>query len=323
MPTVSPAQHRLMEAAAHTPGGAGGVPQSVGKEFVGKDADADGMEFLRQFKAFLRGLIGWVSEEEGEGEHESAGAAPEEAEPNAVEDAVVATTLTTIPSSAVPSAKTTVAKVKEPRASDESLPLAMDRASARTYDDVGRLHVAKSHISKATVNPYYGREIPNFDSLGLDPDKKYQLFRDPDELQKGAASSNNVPILIQHKAVSAEDYEPDLVIGSTGTDAEFGDPYLDNSLVIWAKPAIEEIDSGEQQQLSCAYSYVADMTPGTYNGMPYDGVMRDIKFNHVALVKEGRAGADVMVGDSDPNSQAWAAIEAALVEIHAAPRQAA
>lgn len=40
MPTVSPAQHRLMEAAAHTPGGFGGVPQQVGKEFVGKDAAA-------------------------------------------------------------------------------------------------------------------------------------------------------------------------------------------------------------------------------------------------------------------------------------------
>ena len=38
MPTVSPAQHRLMEAAAHTKGGFGGVPQKVGKEFVAKDA---------------------------------------------------------------------------------------------------------------------------------------------------------------------------------------------------------------------------------------------------------------------------------------------
>lgn len=33
MPSKSPAQARLMAAAAHTPGGFGGVPQSVGKEF--------------------------------------------------------------------------------------------------------------------------------------------------------------------------------------------------------------------------------------------------------------------------------------------------
>jgi hypothetical protein len=40
MPSKSPAQHRLMEAAAHTKGGFGGVPQKVGKEFV----NADGMK---------------------------------------------------------------------------------------------------------------------------------------------------------------------------------------------------------------------------------------------------------------------------------------
>ena len=37
MPSVSPAQHRLMEAAAHTSGGYDGVPQSVGREFTAAD----------------------------------------------------------------------------------------------------------------------------------------------------------------------------------------------------------------------------------------------------------------------------------------------
>lgn len=37
MPSKSPAQHRLMAAAAHTKGGFGGVPQKVGKEFAAAD----------------------------------------------------------------------------------------------------------------------------------------------------------------------------------------------------------------------------------------------------------------------------------------------
>ncbi len=37
MPSKSPSQHRLMQAAAHTKGGFGGVPQKVGKEFVNAD----------------------------------------------------------------------------------------------------------------------------------------------------------------------------------------------------------------------------------------------------------------------------------------------
>jgi hypothetical protein len=40
MPAVSESQRRLMFAAASKKGGAGGVPQSVGKEFA--DADQGG-----------------------------------------------------------------------------------------------------------------------------------------------------------------------------------------------------------------------------------------------------------------------------------------
>lgn len=37
MPSKSPSQRRLMQAAAHTKGGYGGVPQKVGREFVAAD----------------------------------------------------------------------------------------------------------------------------------------------------------------------------------------------------------------------------------------------------------------------------------------------
>ena len=37
MPSKNPKQHKLMEIAAHTKGGYGGVPQKVGKDFVAAD----------------------------------------------------------------------------------------------------------------------------------------------------------------------------------------------------------------------------------------------------------------------------------------------
>ena len=73
---------------------------------------------------------------------------------------------------------------------------------------------------------------------------------------------------------------------------------MTNSLVVWAGPYIEKIESEVQKELSSAYRYEADMTPGNADGVPYDGVMRGIIGNHVALVEEGRAGPDVVVGDS-------------------------
>ncbi|MGH7058317.1 MAG: DUF2213 domain-containing protein, partial [Acetobacteraceae bacterium] len=77
-------------------------------------------------------------------------------------------------------------------------------------------------------------------------------------------------------------------------------PYLRNSLIVWTREAIDGIESGKRRQLSASYRYDADMTSGTYEGQPYDGVMRNIRFNHVALVEEGRAGPDVLVDDSLP-----------------------
>lgn len=72
------------------------------------------------------------------------------------------------------------------------------------------------------------------------------------------------------------------------------------------------------------------MTPGTYKGQKYDGVMRDIQGNHVALVEAGRAGPDVVVMDANPfpefgnmkTSRTAIAVRAALAA-HLRPKLAA
>lgn len=177
--------------------------------------------------------------------------------------------------------------------------IAQDR-SMRSYDEDGRMHVETSNISKATVNPYYGSEIPNHQQLGLEPKKVYYLLRDPEELEKAVQTFNNLPLLSKHIPVSADEPQKDVIVGTTGSDAKFEDGYLKCSLAVWDSEAIAGIESGEQMELSSAYRYTADMTPGEFNGMHYDGVMRDIVGNHVALVDVGRAGRDVVVSDADP-----------------------
>ena len=52
--------------------------------------------------------------------------------------------------------------------------------SQRETDENGFLHVGASHITKATVNPYYGREIPGWQEAGLDPENfKHRLRHGP------------------------------------------------------------------------------------------------------------------------------------------------
>ena len=179
------------------------------------------------------------------------------------------------------------------------LSIAQDR-SLRSYDQDGRLHVESSNISKATVNPYYGSEIPNCQQLGLEPRKVYYLLRDPEELEKAAPTFNNLPLLSKHIPVSADEPQKEVIAGTTGSDTVFEDGYLKCSLAVWDAEAIAGIESGEQVELSSAYHYTADMTVGEFEGRHYDGVMRDIVGNHVALVDVGRAGRDVVVSDADP-----------------------
>lgn len=50
MPSKSKAQARLMAAAAHTPGGYGGVPQSVGMEFNQADKGGPMLRGKRMMK---------------------------------------------------------------------------------------------------------------------------------------------------------------------------------------------------------------------------------------------------------------------------------
>jgi 8-oxo-dGTP pyrophosphatase MutT (NUDIX family) len=197
----------------------------------------------------------------------------------------------------------------------EKFILAYDEESMRYYDQDGHLHVKRTPVSKANVCPYLGSEIPRADELGLQPDKIYHLLRDPEELKKGAPTLNGKPFLRKHIPVSSTDHPSYDVIGALGNEAEFEDPYLYNSVVIWPQKAIDGVDSGERREISSAYRYRPDMTPGTYKGVRYDGVMRDIIFNHACAIPEGRAGSDVAVADSNETVQEryWSALEALLL----------
>lgn len=177
--------------------------------------------------------------------------------------------------------------------------LAFDK-SARLVDESGILHVEKSNISKAIVNPYMGSEIPKWDELALDPNKVYYLYRDPVELLKAQDTFRNLPLLSKHVPVFAEKPPKDLVIGCVGSDVEFNPPYLQASLSVWDKNSIALIEASAVKELSSAYFYDADMTSGVVDGIHYDGIMRNIRGNHVAVVENGRAGPDVVVADSDP-----------------------
>ncbi len=167
----------------------------------------------------------------------------------------------------------------------------------RHKDVNGYLHVEVSPLTKETVNPYYGREIPGWEDEGLDPEKIYYGYRAGDELKKALNTFNGIPVLDEHKLDSAERPLKEERVGFTGTSAAWEAPYIMNALIITDAAAIELIESNKQRELSASYRYTPVFKPGYFNGDKYDFIMTDIKANHIALVAEGRAGSDVLVYD--------------------------
>ena len=174
---------------------------------------------------------------------------------------------------------------------------AMD--SARHKDKNGHLIVDRTIITKAAVNPYVGSSIPRWKELGLDPNKTYNLLRDPEELRKSLDTFKGLQLLIRHIPVDAENSEKESTIGSIGTDVEMDeDGRVWSSLRVFDQEGIDYIESEKMRELSAGYAYDADMTAGTFNGVPYDGIMRNIHGNHVAIVERGRIGSDAIIADS-------------------------
>ena len=179
--------------------------------------------------------------------------------------------------------------------------LAFDKKSQRRIDIDGKLHVESCNISKADVNDYIGKEIPGYKELGLEENKIYKLLRDPKELKKATQTFERMQILYaEHIPVSAENPQTDITVGTVGSDVYFDGTYLKADLTFWDEKAIAAIETSTIKELSCAYRYKPIMESGDFNGKKYDGRMTDITGNHLALVKSGRAGSDVVVADKNP-----------------------
>lgn len=175
--------------------------------------------------------------------------------------------------------------------------------TARHKDSNGYMHVDKSNITKEQVAPYMGDSIPEWQELGLDPKKVYNIYRPAEELEKAVPTFNGLPLMLEHWDMDADTIGnvKEHVVGSLGTDANYEAPYLTNSITIIDAKAIEAVENGTFKELSAGYTCKLDMTGGIFDGQAYDGVMREIKGNHVALVPEGRAGHDVKVADALPS----------------------
>jgi hypothetical protein len=124
-------------------------------------------------------------------------------------------------------------------------------------------------------------------------------YRPPEEVfAPGAlAGLRGAPVTNQHPVtgrVDAADWRM-LAVGHVGEDVrEENGSHVVATVYVQDAATIAEIEAGHLRQVSLGYDTDYDPTPGvTPAGEPYDGVQRNIRPNHTALVPLGRAGASV------------------------------
>lgn len=122
-------------------------------------------------------------------------------------------------------------------------------------------------------------------------------YRPPEEVSKpeSIASFAMSPVTWTHPPVLLDSKNTkDYLKGYSGSHARYTDGFVEVALQITDEESIRRIKNKEATEVSAGYKVDYDDTPGvTPEGEPYDGVQRNIRVNHIAIVPRGRAGPEV------------------------------
>ena len=155
--------------------------------------------------------------------------------------------------------------------------------------------VKDNPLSAEGVYLYSGKMIGLPD---LDPNKLYPVYRPAEELEKAADSFNNVPFIIGHEMIGkgATPYDQRPASGVL-TNVKYKAGKLYGVLKIWSEKMKDKILSGVKE-LSLGYKSVYERSRGVFKGQTYDFIQRNLRGNHLALVKNGRMGSEMRVYDA-------------------------
>ena len=167
---------------------------------------------------------------------------------------------------------------------------------SRKIDHNSYWQIDENPISRTGIFPYLGRQI----SPVLEPDRVYNVLRPEEELfSQATMDSFKLKPLVNDHCMLGEDFTPAEKHGIHGVLGERirrkGD-FLVANMEIYSETLKNEIRNGKKE-LSLGYFCDYDITPGTYKGIHYDAVQRNLRGNHIALVDRGRMGHDVRVMD--------------------------
>lgn len=122
---------------------------------------------------------------------------------------------------------------------------------------------------------------------------RLELRHPEDVLEEDSLESlKQIPITVEHPTVLVDSSNvKQLGVGLTGETVKIDGENIKTTVTITAIEGVEAINSGKEE-LSLGYTLDLEEEEGIYNGQPYTHRQKNIRYNHLAIVERGRAGAN-------------------------------
>lgn len=157
--------------------------------------------------------------------------------------------------------------------------------------------VATSRVARTGVQVYLARELGDIaKAAGFEPTDHVRVYRAPDQVfaADSLATITRLPITIDHPAenVTAENWA-DLAVG------EVGDAYTKDGDWVIVNPMLKDakgVKAATSTHKEFSLGYSADIIKAR-DGVDADFEISQIRYNHLALVPQARAGKEARIGD--------------------------
>jgi hypothetical protein len=160
--------------------------------------------------------------------------------------------------------------------------------------------VVRARAARAGIYEYLGSEVDPQGEHGFAANDTVKVYRPEEEVfsADSVASFLMKPVTNDHPSqpVTAANWR-DYAKGVVGKALRDGD-FLAFDIVLMDKDTIAAVEDGKRE-LSNGYASTIEFTDGsTETGEHFDAIQKNIRGNHVAIVKAGRAGPLCRIGDA-------------------------
>lgn len=171
---------------------------------------------------------------------------------------------------------------------------------SKRVDDNGYITYEDVPITREGIFDYLGREIDPSGKMGLEPEKRYKVYRPKSEVCKDSfiKSLEQMPLVDDHTMVGnlGQPVEKKGAHGVLSNIKVVGDG-LHGTITVWSDTLKRKIQNGKRE-LSLGYQGVLRMQHGRFKGQDYDFVQHSLSANHIALVDLARMGHACKLADN-------------------------